>query len=113
MWRKFLRNLCPYSTMMQKVLPHNVAWPFFSFFALLLLASLCRHIMRQKKSHGHKVGPMLKQRVLTDNMTPQIFCSQLTRNPVAKKFLEVSPYYAAEMAIACRKTLTFARVLAW
>src|SRR5215471_6678510 len=30
-WRKFLRSLCKYNTMAQKVLPHNVAWPFFPF----------------------------------------------------------------------------------
>jgi hypothetical protein len=28
MWRKFLRSPCKYNTMVQKVLPHNVAWPF-------------------------------------------------------------------------------------
>ena len=37
MWRKFPRNLCKYSTMAQKVLPHNLAWPF-----LLFLPSCCR-----------------------------------------------------------------------
>jgi hypothetical protein len=46
---------------------------------------------------------MLKQRVLTDNMAPQRFFSQLTRKPVAKKFWEVSPYYASDMATACRE----------
>jgi hypothetical protein len=31
MWRKFLRNLCKYSTMAQNILPHNLAWPFLPF----------------------------------------------------------------------------------
>jgi len=46
---------------------------------------------------------MLKQMVLTDNMASQIFSSQLSRKPVGKKSLEVSPYYASEMATACRE----------
>jgi len=86
-WRKFLRSLCKYNTMAQKVLPHNVAWPFFPFLSSwccpLFVAILCG----RKSPMAPKVAPMLKQRVLTDNMAPQIFFSQLTRKPAAKKFL--------------------------
>jgi hypothetical protein len=30
-WREFLRSHCQHSTKAQRVLPHNVAWPFFPF----------------------------------------------------------------------------------
>src|SRR5712692_4826170 len=87
MWRKFLRNLCQYSAMTQKVLPHNVAWPFSpllpSWCCPLSAAILCG----RKSPMAPKVAPMLKQRILTDNVAPQIFFSGLTRKPVAKKSL--------------------------
>ena len=103
MWRKFLRNLCQYSTMTQKVLPHNMAWPCLPF-----LPSCCRPLSTailcgRKKLMAPKVALMLRQMVLTDNMAPQIFFLQLTRKPVAKKFLGASPYYASEIATACRE----------
>jgi len=89
--------------MTQKVLPHNVAWPFFPFlpswYCPLFVAILCG----RKSPMARKMAPMLKQRVLTDNMAPQIFFSPLARKPVAKKFLGVSPYYASAMATACRE----------
>ena len=73
MWRKFLRNLCKYSTMAQKVLPHNLAWPFLPF-----LPSCCRPLSTatlcgRKRLIAPKVAPMLRQRVLPDNVEPPIF----------------------------------------
>jgi hypothetical protein len=73
MWRKFLRNLCKYSTMAQKVLPHNLAWPFLPF-----LPSYCRPLSTatlcgRKRLMTPKVAPMLRQMVLPDNVAPPIF----------------------------------------
>ena len=73
MWRKFLRNLCQYSTMTQKVLPHNVAWPFLPF-----LPSCCRPrstaiLCGRKRLIPPKVAPMLRKMVLPDNVAPPIF----------------------------------------
>jgi hypothetical protein len=73
MWRKFLRNLCQYSTMTKKVLPHNLAWPFLPF-----LSSCCRSfsaatLCGRKRLMASQVAPMLKQRVLPDNVAPPIF----------------------------------------
>ena len=73
MWRKFLRNLCKYSTMAQKVLPHNLAWPFLPF-----LPSCCRPLSTailcgRKRLMAPKVAPMLRQMVLPDNVAPPIF----------------------------------------
>ena len=73
MWRKFLRNLCKYRTMAQKVLPHNLAWPFFPF-----LPSCCRPLSTailcgRKRLMPPKVAPMVRQMVLPDNVAPPIF----------------------------------------
>ena len=73
MWRKFLRNLSKYSTMAQKVLPHNLAWPFFPF-----LPSCCRPLSTailcgRKRLIAPKVAPRLRQMVLPDNVAPPIF----------------------------------------
>ena len=72
-WRKFLRNLCKYSTMAQKVLPHNLAWPFLPF-----LPSCCRPLSTailcgRKRLMTPKVAPMLKKMILPDNVAPPIF----------------------------------------
>jgi hypothetical protein len=102
-WRKFLRSLCKYNTMAQKVLPHNVAWPFSDF-----LPSCCRYLFAaricgRKGQLAPAVAPMLKKRVLPDNVAQQIFFSELTRKPFAKCLWEVSPYYASETAAARRE----------
>jgi hypothetical protein len=72
-WRKSLRSLCKHSTMTQKVLPHNLAWPFLPFLPSwcgpLSVAILCG----RKKLTAPKVALMLTQRVLPDNVAPPIF----------------------------------------
>src|SRR5437867_13318734 len=70
---KSLRSLCKHSTMAQKVLPHNVAWPFLPFLPSwcgpLSAAILCG----RKRLMAPKMALMLKQRVLPDNVAPPIF----------------------------------------
>jgi len=73
MWRKFFRTLCQYSTMTKKVLPHNLAWPFLPF-----LSSCCRSfsaatLCGRKRLPASKAAPILKHRVLPDNVAPPIF----------------------------------------
>src|SRR2546425_4532031 len=72
-WRESLRSLCKHSTMTQKVLPHNVAWPFLPFLLSwcgpLSAAILCG----RKRLMAPKVALMLKQKVLPDNVAPPIF----------------------------------------
>src|SRR6266403_3844225 len=68
MWRKFLRNLCQDSTMTQKVLPHNVAWPFLPFLPVRCCPLSAAILCGRKSLMALQVAPMLTQRVLPDNV---------------------------------------------
>jgi hypothetical protein len=73
MWRKFLRNLCKYSTMAQNVLPHNLAWPFLPFLPFCCRPLSTATLSGRKRLMAPKVAPMLRQTVLPDNVAPPIF----------------------------------------
>src|SRR5881397_3242753 len=70
MWRKFLRNLCQYSAMTQKALPHNLAWPFLPFLPSWCCPLSAAILCGRKSPMAPKMAPMLKQRVLRDNVAP-------------------------------------------
>jgi hypothetical protein len=117
MWRKFLRTLCKYSTMTHKILPHNMAWPFLPF-----LPSCCRHLSAatlcgRKRLIAHKGVPMLRQRVLPDNVAPPIF-SQIFLGADMK--ICDQHVFGWSRHIMCQKwqahagkTRTFAGILSW
>ncbi len=72
-WRKLLRTLCQYSAMTQKVLPHNVAWPFFPFLPLWDCSRSAAILCGRKSPMALKVVPMLKERALTDKVALSVF----------------------------------------
>jgi hypothetical protein len=59
--------------MTKKVLPHNVAWPFFPFFPLrgcpLVAAILCG----RKRVLTLNLASILRKRVLPDNVALSVF----------------------------------------
>jgi hypothetical protein len=103
-WRESRRSLCKHSTMTQKVLPHNVAWPFLPFLPSwccpLSAATLCG----RKRPMAPKVALMPKKRVLPDNAAPPIFLADFSwgghENLWPTCFWEVAPYYASEIVCA-------------
>ena len=117
MWRKFLRTLCQYSTMTKKVLPHNLAWPFLPF-----LSSCCRSfsaatLCGRKRLLASKVAPMLKQRVLPDNVAPPIFSQIFLRADTKICDQHVFGWSRHIMwqkwQARAGKTRTFAGILSW
>jgi hypothetical protein len=79
MWRKFLRNLCQYSTMTQNLLPHNVAWPFFPFLPVRCCPLSAAIICGIKKVLTLNLASMLRRMVLPDNMARSVFSPILLR----------------------------------
>jgi hypothetical protein len=78
-WRKFLRNLCQYSTMTQNLLPHNVAWPFFPFLPVRCCPLSAAIICGRKKVLTLNLASMLRKTVLPDNMARSVFSPILLR----------------------------------
>src|SRR2546425_10778937 len=72
-WRESLRSLCKHSTMTQKVLPHNVAWPFLPFLLVrggpLAAAILCG----RKRILTLYLALILREMVLPDNVALSVF----------------------------------------
>ncbi len=78
-WRKFLRNLCQYSTMTQKLLPHNMAWPFFPFLPGRCCPFSAAIICGRKKVLTLNLASMLRKMILPDNMARSVFSPILLR----------------------------------
>jgi hypothetical protein len=56
MWRKSFLNLGQHYTKTYMALPHNMARPFFTFFAPVLRPSVYRQDMWQKKTDSSHAG---------------------------------------------------------
>jgi hypothetical protein len=103
--------------MTQKVLPHNVAWPFLPFLpvkgCLLFAAILCG----RKRLMALKVAPILTQRVLPDNVAPPIFSSISLRadtKSCGQHIFGKSRHIMRQKSQArVGKTLTFACIVSW
>src|SRR5689334_11009304 len=98
--------------MTQKVLPHNVAWPFFPFLPSwccpLFVAILCG----RKSPMAPKVASMLKQNVLTDNMV-DFFLAIDPKTCCQKVFGRSRHIMRQKWLLRAGKTLTFAHLFAW
>ena len=117
MWRKFLRNLCQYSTMTQKVLPHNVAWPFLPFLPVRCCPLSAAILCGRKSLMALQVAPMLTQRVLPDNVAPPIF-SPISLRADTKScgqhiFGRSRHIMRQQWQARAGKTMTFAYVVSW
>ena len=117
MLRKFLRNLCKYSTMAQKVLPHNLAWPFLPFLPFCCRPLSTATLSGRKRLMAPKVAPMLRQMVLPDNVAPPIF-SQIFVGADTKIYDQhifgwSRHIMCQKWRVSAGKTMTFACVFAW
>src|SRR6266849_7159413 len=116
-WRKFLRNLCQYSTMTQKLLPHNMAWPFFPFLPGRCCPFSAAIICGRKKVLTLNLASMLRKMMLPDNMARSVFSPILLRTDTEScrkhVFGRSRHIMWQKWQVRAGETVTFSGVLTW
>ena len=115
--RESLRSLCKHSTMTQKVLPHNVAWPFLPFLPSWCCPLSAAILCGRKRVLTLNLALILRKRVLPDNMALSVFSHIFLRTDTQScrkhVFGRSRHIMWQKWQVHAGETVTFAGVFTW